>query len=461
MSFTMTQTSTYLFYDIETTGLNKCFDQILQFAAIRTDHQLNELSRHEIHIKLNPDITPSPAAVLTHRLGVNDFSKGISEYDAIQSIHALLNTPKTVSVGYNSLGFDDEFLRFSFYRNLLPPYTHQYANQCGRMDIYPITVLYYLFKRDHLNWPNENDQVNLKLENLNACNQFFQGQAHNAMVDVEITLALARQLFADQTLWQYAIQYFQKNQDEKRIGNQSMGLMINGKIGAKSQFIAPVLLLGPHLHYKNQLLWLRLDTPHFIQLDDITPEKIIEHTRIIKKRLGEPPIFLPNKDRYWQLISDERKKITEENQAWIKNNTDKLNTIKNYYQHEKYPVIPERDIDAALYDIGFPTPFEEKCFQQFHAAKPAEKEAVAMRIHNPIRREQAMRILARHFPKNLSTENKKYFDTYMQSQPIDYRGEKKLQRAQVLSEIQALKQKSLDQEQLKLMDELENSMREA
>ncbi|RPJ17923.1 MAG: hypothetical protein EHM37_00025, partial [Deltaproteobacteria bacterium] len=36
---------TYLLYDIETTGLNRAFDQVLEFAAIRTDGDLNELDR--------------------------------------------------------------------------------------------------------------------------------------------------------------------------------------------------------------------------------------------------------------------------------------------------------------------------------------------------------------------------------------------------------------------------------
>ena len=44
-----TMKKTYLFYDIETTGLNKAFDQVLQFAAIRTDRQLNEI---EVNIDL-------------------------------------------------------------------------------------------------------------------------------------------------------------------------------------------------------------------------------------------------------------------------------------------------------------------------------------------------------------------------------------------------------------------------
>ena len=42
---------TYLFYDIETTGLNKAFDQVLQFAAIRTDKQLNEIDRYTIKVQ--------------------------------------------------------------------------------------------------------------------------------------------------------------------------------------------------------------------------------------------------------------------------------------------------------------------------------------------------------------------------------------------------------------------------
>ena len=38
----------YVFYDLETSGLSKQFDQILQFGAILTDSELKELSL--IHI---------------------------------------------------------------------------------------------------------------------------------------------------------------------------------------------------------------------------------------------------------------------------------------------------------------------------------------------------------------------------------------------------------------------------
>jgi exodeoxyribonuclease-1 len=49
----------FVFYDTETTGTNPAFDQILQFGAIRTDDDLNELERFEIRCRLLPHVVPS------------------------------------------------------------------------------------------------------------------------------------------------------------------------------------------------------------------------------------------------------------------------------------------------------------------------------------------------------------------------------------------------------------------
>ncbi len=107
-------TPSYLFYYIETTGLNKAFDQVLQFAAVRTDSELNEIDRQSIKIKLRSDIIPSPRALITNRMSIAELTSGACEFEAVRQIHGLMNAPGTVSLGYNTLGFDDEFLRFSF-----------------------------------------------------------------------------------------------------------------------------------------------------------------------------------------------------------------------------------------------------------------------------------------------------------------------------------------------------------
>lgn len=42
----------FIFYDTETTGLDTTFDQILQFAAILTDDEFDELERFETRCQL-------------------------------------------------------------------------------------------------------------------------------------------------------------------------------------------------------------------------------------------------------------------------------------------------------------------------------------------------------------------------------------------------------------------------
>ena len=37
----------YLFYDLETSGTNPSFDQILQFAGVKTDLSFNEIERYD------------------------------------------------------------------------------------------------------------------------------------------------------------------------------------------------------------------------------------------------------------------------------------------------------------------------------------------------------------------------------------------------------------------------------
>ena len=305
---------TYLFYDTETTGLNCCFDQVVQFAAIRTDLDLNVISHHEIFIRLNPDVIPSPGASITHRIKIAKANTGVSEWEGIRQIHALLNQPGTISVGYNSIGFDDEVLRFSFYRNLLPPYTHQYLNNCGRMDIYPMTLMYHLFKPSVLEWPKINDKISLKLDAINKANELFEGNAHDAMVDVEITLELARRLKKEEGVWQYMTGYFNKQTDIRRLKKLDVamryeqhalkeGIIVHGRLGPGMRYLAPVLELGQHKHYKNQTVWLRLDAP---ELSKVSIDQLKNHKLTFNRKPAEQQILLPSNPRYDRFLSKRR-----------------------------------------------------------------------------------------------------------------------------------------------------------
>jgi len=72
-----------------------------------------------------------------------------------------------------------------------------------------------------------------------------------------------------------------------------------------------------------------------------------------------------------------------------------------------------------------------------------------------------MRILGRYFQNQLPDPEKIIFQHYLQSNPIDFRGQKKLTRAAALLEINEIEAKNtLDDEQKKLLAGLKKLINE-
>ena len=467
---------TFLFYDIETTGLNKAFDQVLQFAAIRTDRQLNEIERHSLTVKLRPDVIPSPAAMITNRLSIADLASGLSEFDAIRQIHELMNQRETISLGYNSLGFDDEFLRFSFHRNLLPPYTHQFRNGCRRMDLLPIAVMFWLYNREVITWPRIQLKPSLKLEHIREANQLAAGPAHDATVDVAATVELTRKFYKNQKMWNYLMGYFEKETDVHRIaeipaafqsalGEHRQGLMVSSEYGPGQMYQIPVLSIGNSIPYSNQTLWLRLDLP---ELRETKTDAIAESTWIVRKRYGEPGILLPPNQRYMKFLGDDRKAVVAENLTWLQSNPSKFQEIVNYHREFTYPFIPNLDPDAALYQIGFFTRSDEKLFKEFQTAPLDEKEAIAKRLKSQDARTLAVRLLCRNYPKQVSPDLAGEFKIYLRrinplredDAIVDYRAVPRMTPSGALAEITRLKKsRKLDNHQKKLLDDLQDYLK--
>jgi exodeoxyribonuclease-1 len=464
---------TYLFYDIETTGLNKAFDQVLQFAAIRTDRQLNEIDRHTIKVQLRPDVIPSPGAIITNRISVDELESGLCEFEAIRQIHQLMNQPETISLGYNSLGFDDEFLRFSFHRNLLPPYTHQYLNGCRRMDLLPMAVMFWLYRRSAITWPQINQKPSLKLEHICEANQLVSGVAHDATVDVVATVELARRFFKNKKMWNYLMGYFEKETDAHRmaeipapfqsaLGKHRKALMIGSEYGPQLMYQVPVLSIGNSIPYSNQTLWLRLDLS---ELKQTKSDSIEETTWVIRKRYGEPGILLPPSQRYLKFLSDARKAVVDENLDWLQSNSTRFQQIASYHRHYTYPYIENLEPEAALYQIGFFSRTDEKLFKNFQGATLEEKEKIVERLANPDARTLAIRLLCRNYADRISKKLAREFDAYLRrvnpvSQKdamVDYRGEPRLTPAGAVSDIKHLKKAGrLDKHQEQLLDDLQN-----
>lgn len=185
----------YVFYDTETTGTSTSFDQILQFGAIRTDAEFNEIDRFEIRCRLLPYIVPSPGALLVTRVTVDQLTDPSlpSHYQMMQAIKAKLEAwSPSIFIGYNSLRFDEKLLRQAFYKTLHRPYlTNSNGNtrSCGLQMLRAVSRL----APDTLRVPqDEKGAPVFKLDQMAPLNGFDHSAAHDAMADVEATIHMCR-----------------------------------------------------------------------------------------------------------------------------------------------------------------------------------------------------------------------------------------------------------------------------
>ena len=400
----------YLFYDLETSGLCESFDQIFRYASITTDKDLNEIDRCEISIKLRPDVVPSPSALAITRLGVKDIQEGICEYEALRKIHNLFNQPNQINIGYNSLKFDNTMLRFGFYRNLLDPYTHQYKNNSFRADLMNINIIYYLYKNDVLSW---SDDRPIKLENIKEANNLFEGQSHDAMVDVEVSVELARKLKShDSRTWEYLVNGFIKNIDVSRINklpkisinNQqcSIGVYTNVTLGYDNDCCCAAIQIGKHKTYSNQSLWLKLDYPNiadYFNNEDKTP-------RVLMRKEGEPSFIMPWDKSYNFVLGQDRINNVKNNITWIENNFEVFNNFIDSKINHEYDEIINLDIDASIYSGGLFSKEEFIQMKQFHLASYEGKTALLNNLNNSRIKELGVRLLFRNYTENLDSEKR-------------------------------------------------------
>jgi exodeoxyribonuclease-1 len=185
----------FVFYDTETTGISTDFDQILQFAAIKTDAELNEIDRIEMRCRLLPHVVPHPAALKITGMSISQVTDGglPSHYEMVRAVRAkLLDWSPAIFIGYNSMNFDEQLLRQALFRTLHEPYLTNTGGNC-RADVLPLVQVASQFAPDCLSIPtNDKGKPVFKLDQLAPMNGFSHENAHDALADVEATIHLAR-----------------------------------------------------------------------------------------------------------------------------------------------------------------------------------------------------------------------------------------------------------------------------
>jgi exodeoxyribonuclease I len=204
----------FILYDVETTGLNKRFDQILQFAAVRTDVALVETGRFETRSRLMPHVVPSPRAlhVTGMSLEVASSMSRLSHYAMVCEIADKLAAwcPATF-LGFNSIRFDEEFLRQAFYQCLHPVFLTN-TNGNARADVLNLMRAVATLHPSVIRPGIESDgRVSYRLGALAAANGISTGKVHDAAADVDAMLGLCRKVREEAPeLWSTFVRFSSK-----------------------------------------------------------------------------------------------------------------------------------------------------------------------------------------------------------------------------------------------------------
>jgi exodeoxyribonuclease-1 len=212
---------TFFFYDLETSGLNPREDRIMQFAGQRTNLDLTPVGEPvNILVKLNDDTLPSPEAIMvTGITPQSTTADGYSEAEFSKLLCETIFTDDTISVGYNNVRFDDEFIRALFWRNFYDPYEWCWKNGCSRWDLLDVVRMTRALRPEGIKWPVTDDGVPTnRLELITQANGLDHANAHDALSDVEALIDVARLLKTKQPkLFNYLLETRDKKSVQKLV----------------------------------------------------------------------------------------------------------------------------------------------------------------------------------------------------------------------------------------------------
>ncbi|MEO6109771.1 MAG: exodeoxyribonuclease I [Candidatus Saccharimonadales bacterium] len=183
---------TFFFYDLETSGLSPRDDRVMQFAGIRTDMNLKTIGEpYNILVKLNDDVLPSPDALMvTGITPQSTIEDGYTEAEFARMLTEEVFTPDTISVGFNNIRFDDEFIRHLLWRNFYDPYEWAWKDGRSRWDLLDVVRMTRALRPEGIEWPFVDGKESNRLELLSKVNKIDHEKAHDALSDVEALIAV-------------------------------------------------------------------------------------------------------------------------------------------------------------------------------------------------------------------------------------------------------------------------------
>lgn len=419
-------------YDYETFGIDPRYDRLAQFAGLRTDEQLNVISDPLVmYCKPADDMLPDPmASMVTGITPQKAQAEGLIEAEFIAAIHREFSTPNTCVAGYNNIRFDDEFTRFTLYRNFYNAYSHEWQHGNSRWDIIDMVRLTRALRPEGIEWPHDDDgRPSNRLELLTRVNNISHESAHDAMSDVYATIAVAR-LIRDKQPRLYNYVYANRRKDAVagllNLRSREAVLHVSARYSMERHSIAMVMPICQHPVNKNGVIVYDLSvTPDpFInaEIDEIagsifTPASELPEgvTRVPLKtvHLNKCPVIVPLKTM--DSASADRLGIDvtlnlEHREALLQHIEILQQKTRQVFNQQDFP--PLSDPDAQLYSGGFFSNDDYQRMQRIQRSTPEQLSGLEQSYDDARIPEMLFRYRARNFPATLSSEERQRWDEY-------------------------------------------------
>lgn len=412
--------SSFYFYDLETSGFDPRTQRIMQFAGQRTDLHLEPIGEpDDFLIQLTPDVLPDPDAILvTGITPQRTHLEGITEREFLAHFQESISLPDTIFVGFNTIRFDDEFMRFFHYRNLADPYEWQWKDGRSRWDLLDVVRMTRALRPEGIKWPFAPDGSRAnKLELLTAINGLEHTHAHNALSDVVGSIEIAKLIRSKQPkLFDYLLGIRDKTSISQLLSVPMPLVYTSGRYLGEFEKTTIVMPIGKASDPGSTLVYdLRIDPKEWIANIELQetdyPIKLVKHNRCP----ALAPIGVMDKES-WKRIGL-TPKIIEQNATFVRENSSKLAELYKpkyvYLQPEPLLEVQLDKVDAALYD-GFIGANDKKQLERIRKLSPEELTDLETNFEDKRLDGLVFLYKARQFPKSLLAEERVRWEEYLE-----------------------------------------------
>ena len=413
--------TTYFFYDLETTGLNPRDDRVMQFAGQRTDMDFNPVGEpYNLLVALNDDTLPSPYALMVTGVTPQEtVADGYTEAQFAKLFMEEIATPDTIILGYNSIRFDDEFMRALLWRNYYDPYEWSWKDGRSRWDLLDVVRMTRALRPDGIKWPTVDGKAVNKLELLSAENGLEHEKAHDALSDVVALIGVTKLIAEKQPqLFSYLLKLRDKKEIQKivNLDDKQPFVYASGRYDAEFNKATVAMPLAP-ADYGNVFVYdLRHDPTSWLEksereLADIvfTPyaERGDDYVKLPAKKLqynrapAVAPIGVLNQEDGWQKLQLDMATVEKHRTILLAHPEFAERVAKVLLKKPDWPAIP--DAEGRLYD-GFVSDRDKLRAEVLRNTDEQELKKYKPEFEDARMAELFPRYMARNFPRVASGE---------------------------------------------------------